>query len=155
MFEDECKENNEELLVRLVNFSRVFIYFAAAWVQSTVLAECMNSTAQSCEPMIVIVPVLLGLWDFIMAIWSIKTSTRFWNKAFLVPLVSIAVGINTIFPLVSMSSLPIVETIMLDLSLIVILVSVIEFYALLKVRSSWIRKINQNASVDEIRTYEL
>ena len=155
MIEDEYEGNTGELVVRLVNFSRVFIYFAAAWVQATVLAECLHDIPPRCDFMIVLVPVLLGSWDFAMALWSIKPSTQFWNISFLVPLVSIAVAINRISPVIALSSLSLVETIMLDLSLIVILVSIIEVYALLKVGSSWIRKINRNASVDEIRTYEL
>ena len=155
MYEEEYERNNGELLVRLVNFSRVLIYFAAAWVQSTVLIECMNSIPPQCDFMIVLVPVFLGLWDFAMALWSIKPSTRFWNIAFLVPLVSIAVAINTIAPILVISSLTIVETIMLGLSVIVILISVIEIYALRKVARFWIRKINRNVSVDEVRTYDV
>jgi hypothetical protein len=155
MFEDEFEGNNGELVVKLVNFSRVFIYFAAAWVQATVLAECMNDIPPRCDFLIVLVPVLLGSWDFAMALWSIKPSTRFWNISFLVPLVSIAVAINTIAPFPAMSFLPIAETIMFGLSLIVILVSIIEMYALLKVANSWVKKIDRNSSVDEIRTYDL
>lgn len=155
MIEEEHEGNNGELLVRLVNFSRVLIYFAAAWVQSTVLLECMNSSPLGCDPMIVTVPILLGLLDFVMAIWSVKPSTRFWNIAFLVPLISIVIAINTIAPILAMTSLPVVETIMLGLSLFVILVSAIEIYALRKVMSSWIQKIDHNFSVDEIRTYDV
>ncbi|TFG95466.1 hypothetical protein E4H12_13190 [Candidatus Thorarchaeota archaeon] len=155
MFEDESEGNNGELLVRLVNFSRVFIYLAAVWVQATVLIGHMNSIPPRYDIMIVAVPLFLGLWDLVMAIWSVKPSTRFWNIAFIVPLVSIAVAINTIAPLLAMLSLPVVETIMLGLSLLVILVSVIEIYALRKVMSSWIRKIDRNFSVDELRTYDM
>ena len=155
MLEDEYEGNNGESLVRLVNFSRVFIYFAAAWVQSTVLLECINSSSLRCDVMIVAVPLFLGLWDLVMAFWSIRPSTRFWNIAFIVPLVSIAVAVNTIAPILALASLPVVETIMFGLCLIVILVSVIEIYALRKVAGSWIRKIDRNSSVDEIRTYDL
>ncbi|MHA1137915.1 MAG: hypothetical protein ACTSSE_15655 [Candidatus Thorarchaeota archaeon] len=155
MFEDEYEGNNGELLVRLVNFSRVFIYFTAAWVQAIVAWECMNTRYMRCTLMIVVVPLLLGLWDLVMAFWSIRPSTRFWNIAFIVPLVSIAVAINTIAPILTMLSPAIVETIMLVLSLLVILVSIIEIYALRKVARSWVRKLNQNTSVDEIRTYDL
>ena len=155
MYEDEFGGNNGELLVRLVNFSRVFIYFAAAWVQSIVLLECMKNTPPRCDFMIVSVPVFLGLWDFVMAIWSIKPSARFWNIAILVPLVSLAVAINTVAPLLLLASLSAVETIMLLLSLTVILVSIVEILALRKVVRYWIRKIDRNSSVDEIRTYDL
>lgn len=155
MFEDEYEGNNGELLVRLVNFSRVLIYFTAAWVQAIVAWECMNTPYMRCTLMIVVVPLLLGLWDLVMAFWSIRPSTRFWNIAFIVPLVSIAVAINTIAPILTMLSPAIVETIMLTLSLLIILVSIIEIYALRKVARSWVRKLNQNASVDEIRTYDL
>lgn len=154
MFEDEYEGYNGELLVRLVNFSRVFIYFAAAWIQSGVLWECVRTPYTQCTAMIVIVPVFLGFWDFIMAFWSIRPSTRFWNISFIVPIISIAVAINTIAPILAMVSMPIVETVMLGLSLLVLIVSFVEIQALRKVMRSWIRKLNQNTSVDEIRTYE-
>jgi len=51
--------NSGELLVRLVNFSRVFIYFAAAWVQAIVAWECVNTPYMQCTLMIVVVPCLV------------------------------------------------------------------------------------------------
>lgn len=155
MFEDESDGNNGELLSRLVNFSRVFIYFAAAWVQATVLIEQMNAFPPRYDITIVAVPLFLGLWDFLMAFWSIKPSTRFWSIALIIPIVSITVAINTTAPLLILRSLAVVESIMLLLSLLVILVSIIEIYALRRVVKSWVRKIDRNVSVDEIRTYNI
>ncbi|MGY5859297.1 MAG: hypothetical protein RTU63_08000 [Candidatus Thorarchaeota archaeon] len=159
MFESGSEENNGELLVRLVNFSRVFIYFVAAWVQATLLIEFMNTIPPRYDISLVTVPLLLGLWDFVMGFWSIKPSTRFWNIAFIVPIVSITVAVNTIAPLLLLSSPTIIESIMFGLSLLILLVSFIEIYALRKVASSWIRKIDRNLSTDtsasEIRTYDL
>ena len=155
MIEEEYEGNSGELLVRLVNFSRVFLYFSAAWVQAIVAWECVNTPYMRCTLMIVVVPLFLGLWDFVMGLWSIKPSTRFWNIAFIVPIVSIAVAINTIAPILPTVSYSEVDAIMLGLSLLVLLVSFIEIHALRKVTRSWIRKLNRNTSVDEIRTYNL
>lgn len=155
MFEHEYEEGNSgESLVRLVNFSRVLIYIVAALIQFTLLADCIT-TSGNCDWMIVLVPLFLGLWDFIMGLWSLKPSTRFWNIAFLVPVVSLAVAINTIMPLIFLPSHILHEIIMLYLSFVIILVSFIEFYGLLQVIKSWNKKLNQNKSVDEIRTYEI
>lgn len=155
MFEYEQEERNKgESLVRSVNFSRVLIYTIAAWVQFTLVVDCIN-TSGNCDWMPVLVPIILGLWDFVMGIWSLKPSTRFWNIAFIVPVISLIVAINTIMPLVFILSLTLHETIMLYLSIGIILVSFIEFYGLLQVIKYWNKKLNLNKSVDEIRTYEL
>ena len=159
MYEDEPEGTRGESLVVLVNISRVFIYFAAAWVQSTLLVEYMNAIPPRYDISLVTVPLLLGMWDFVMAFWSIKPSTRFWNIAFIVPIVSITVSINTIAPLLTLLSLSTHDAIMLGLSLLVILVSFIEIIALRRVMSSWIRKIDRSFSGDksanEFRTYDL
>ena len=108
--------------------------------------------------MIVTVPLLLGIWDFLMAISNIKPLSRLWIVAFITPLVSIAVAINTIAPILTMQTIPPVESIMLGLSLLVLLISFLELHTLRRVGRYWIRKSNRNTSstiVDEIRTYDL
>jgi len=154
MFEEEYEGNNGESLVRLVNFSRVIIYIAAALVQFNLLVDCINASG-NCDWMIVLIPLFLGLWDFVMGLWSFKPSTRFWNIAFLVPVVSLAVAINSILYLIFLVSHTLHESILFDLSVIVVLVSFIEFYGLRQVTRSWVKKLDQNQSVDEIRTYEI
>ncbi len=156
MFEHEYDEegNSGESLVRLVNFSRVLIYIIAALVQFDFLVICFNESG-NCDWMIVLVPLFLGLWDFVMGLWSMKPSTRFWNVAFLVPVVSLAVAINSIMYLIFLISHTFHESVMFGLSIVVVLVSFIEFYGLLQVIKSWNKKLDQNKSVDEIRTYEV
>ncbi|MHA1615601.1 MAG: hypothetical protein ACTSYJ_12210 [Candidatus Thorarchaeota archaeon] len=152
MFEHEYEGNKGESLVRLVNFSRVIIYIAAALVQFNLLIDCINASG-NCDWMIVLIPLFLGIWDFVMGLWSLKPSTRFWNIAFLVPVVSLIAAIRTIMSLVFMPSLSLHETIMLDLSIVVVLLSFIEFYGLREVTKSWNKKLSLNRPVDEIRTY--
>ena len=154
MFEHEYEGNTGESLVRLVNFSRVIIYITAALVQYNLLIDCINISG-NCDLMMVLIPLFLGLWDLVMGLWSLRPSTRFWNIAFLVPVVSLIAAIRTIISLMFVPSLALHETIMLDLSIVVVLVSFIEFYGLRQVTRSWIRKLDQNQSVDEIRTYEI
>lgn len=154
MFEDEYEGNKGESLVRLVNFSRVIIYITAALVQYNLLVDCIN-TSGNCDLTMVLIPLFLGLWDLVMGLWSLKPSTRFWNIAFLVPVVSIIAAIRTIMSLMFMPSLTLHETIMLNLSIVVVIVSFIEFHGLRQVTRSWVRKLDQNKSVDEIRTYEI
>jgi len=154
MFEHEYEGNNGESLVRLVNFSRVIIYIAAALVQFNLLVDCMN-TSSNCDLTMMLIPLFLGLWDFVMGLWSLKPSTRFWNIAFLVPVVSLIAAINTIRSLIFMLSLTLHETIMLFLSIVVVLVSFVEFYGLRQVTRSWDKKLFPNKSVNEIRTYEI
>ena len=154
MFEDEYEGNTGESLVRLVNFSRVIIYITAALVQYNLLVDCMN-TSSNCDLTMVLIPLFLGLWDFVMGFWSLKPSTRFWNIAFLVPVVSLIAAINTIRSLIFMLSLTLHETIMLFLSIVVVLVSFVEFYGLRQVTRSWDKKLFPNKSVNEIRTYEI
>jgi len=154
MFEHEYEGNKGESLVRLVNFSRVIIYIAAALVQFNLLIDCINASG-NCDWMIVLIPLFLGIWDFVMGLWSLKPSTRFWNIAFLVPDVSLIAAINTIRSLIFMLSLTLHETIMLFLSIVVVLVSFVEFYGLRQVTRSWDKKLFPNKSVNEIRTYEI
>ena len=154
MFEHEYEGNKGESLVRLVNFSRVIIYIAAALVQFNLLIDCINASG-NCDWMIVLIPLFLGIWDFVMGLWSLKPSTRFWNIAFLVPVVSLIAAINTIRSLIFMLSLTLHETIMLFLSIVVVLVSFVEFYGLRQVTRSWDKKLFPNKSVNEIRTYEI
>ncbi len=154
MFEHEYEGDKGESLVRLVNFSRVIIYFIAALVQYNLLVDCIN-TSGNCDLTMVLIPLFLGLWDLAMGLWSLKPSTLFWNIAFLVPVVSLIAAIRTIMSLVFMPSFTLHETIMLDLSIVVVLVSFIEFYGLRQVTRSWVKKLDQNQSVDEIRTYEI
>ena len=158
MYEDEYEGNSGELLVRLLNLSRFFIYSAAVWVQTIVLVECFSGSPPQCNAMIVIVPLLLGIWDFLMAVSNIKPLTPLWIIAFLAPLVSIGVAINTIAPILIMQTIPQVESIMLGLSLLVLLISILELHTLRRVGRFWIRKTtNRNTSahiVDEIRTYD-
>lgn len=154
MFEHEYEGNKGESLVRLVNFSRVIIYITAALVQYNLLVDCIN-TSGNCDLTMLLIPLFLGLWDFVMGLWSLKPSTRFWNIAFLVPVVSLIAAIRTIMSLVFMPSLTLHETIMLDLSIVVVLVSFIEFYGLRQVTKSWNKKLGLNRPVDEIRTYEI
>ncbi len=154
MFEDEYEGNTGESLVRLVNFTRVIIYITAALVQYNLLVDCIN-TSGNCDLTMVLIPLFLGLWDLGMGLWSLNPSTRFWNIAFIVPVVSLIAAINTIRSLIFMLSLTLHETIMLYLSIAVVLVSFIEFYGLRQVTKSWDKKLFPNKSVNEIRTYEI
>jgi len=154
MFEHEYEGNKGESLVRLVNFSRVLIYITAALVQYNLLIYCIN-TSGNCDLTMVLIPMFLGIWDLVMGLWSLKPSTRFWNIAFLVPVVSIIAAIRTIMSLMFMPSLTLHETIMLALSIVVVLVSIIEFHGLRQVTKSWNKKLGLNRPVDEIRTYEI
>ncbi|MBN2229417.1 MAG: hypothetical protein JW779_07455 [Candidatus Thorarchaeota archaeon] len=150
----QYESNNGELLIRLVNLCRVLFYFTAAWVQYDPLIDCIILTG-NCDVMLVLVPLFLGILDFAMIVWSRKASTKFWNIALIIPIISIAVAINTISPLVFLLSRTIPETIMLSLSIAVLLVSIIEFHGLRQMIHYWTTKPAPTESIDEVRTYEI
>ena len=143
---EEYEGYDSESRIRLVNFSRVLMYSTAAWIQIPLASN---------DLMIVLVPVFLGCWDFVMGIWSINPSTRFWNMSFIIPLISTIVAMNTILHLWYSLTLSVFGAIMFWLSIGVILVSLVEIRTLAITVRIWNWKLDRNTSIDEIRTYEV
>ena len=132
--------------VKFVNFSRVLFYFTAAWIQLPLINE---------DAMIVLVPVILAIWDFIMGIWSNEPSTRFWYVSFIVPFISMIVASNTILHLMVALPLSSLGVILLLLSLGVFGISLVELNTLRKMTSYWNRNIKQTINAAETRTYTI
>ena len=126
-------KNNSRLLVRLINLSRIPMYFAVAWMQLIWFLECTRGPSPaSCNPWNFGVPMYLGLLDVLIGFWSIQPSRRFWSAALLVSILAIGISVNSLLPIIIgvSSNIP-----MLIMGALVLAVSLIEFRELLKIHS--------------------
>ncbi|MFW9911598.1 MAG: hypothetical protein ACFFEU_03950 [Candidatus Thorarchaeota archaeon] len=146
-------KSNSKLLVRLINLSRIPMYFSVAWMQYLWYLDCIRGPAPaSCNPWNFGVPMYLGLLDVLMGFWSIRPSRKFWSAALLVSLIAIGISANSLLPIIRgiSSNIP-----MLIMGVLVLSLSLIEFRELLRIRN----RIGPAPMVfakyeSEIRTYD-
>lgn len=143
-------------IVRLINLTRVVMYFSVAFVQFVHL-ECLQPEAIApCDTMLVYVPLFLGLLDSLMVIWSTRITKRFWQVAFLVSILAILVSANSLMPLFPMSD-PItsLQSAMLLLGGAVFVVSTVEliFFRGVHLQKTFSFETETSSPNSEIRTY--
>jgi hypothetical protein len=109
--------------IRTVNTLRALSYFLVAGVQ---IVYC-STEVSSCRPMIVLVPLSLGLVDSLLIWQSGKDTLRIKILALLMCVISLTVAINTLVPILYGGALTAHTQVMLILSLVVIIVSIVEF----------------------------
>ena len=146
--------NHSSLVIRLVNLSRVVMYFSVAFVQFVNL-ECLQpGSTTPCDTMLVYVPLFLALLDSFMVIWSTRMSKQFWQTAFLVSVLAILVSVNSLVPIFQMiDPLSSLQSAMLVLGGGVLLVSVMELiiFRNVQLRKQYVVEAIQPKK--EIRTY--
>ena len=109
--------------IRTVNTLRALAYFLVAGVQ---IVYC-NTEVSSCRAMIVLVPLSLGVLDSLLIWQSGKDTLRVRVFALFMCIISLAVAINTLTPILYDGAFTAHMQAMLILSLAVIIVSIIEF----------------------------
>ncbi|MFW9851160.1 MAG: hypothetical protein ACFFF4_18690 [Candidatus Thorarchaeota archaeon] len=142
------------LLTRLINIIRVVAYFSVAYIQFIHL-ECLQpESTVPCDTMLVYVPIFLGCLDSVMILWSTRMTKRFWQVAFLVSVLAIAVSINSLIPIFqSTPPYSFLQTAMIVLAGLVLFISIIE---LLYYREGFEKKrysMEAFQQTGEIRTY--
>jgi hypothetical protein len=150
----EPKTPHSSLVSRLINLSRVVMYFSVAFVQYINLDCLQQGSTTPCDAMLVYVPLFLGLLDSVMVIWSDVMTKRFWQVAFLVSVLAVLVSLNTLIPIFQMTDPHTsLQSAMLVFGSGIILVSVLEMIFFIGV---YLRKqYSMDASQPEssIRTY--
>jgi hypothetical protein len=155
-FQDIEVENRRDsmLLVKLINLSRIPMYFSVAWMQYLWYIDCIRGpTPASCNVWNFAVPMYLGILDILMGLWSLRPSRGYWSSVVLVSVLAIGISANSILPIIRGISFNMPMMIMGSL---VLAVSLIEFVELMKVRSGngIIPDWDGYAKVEgEIRTY--
>jgi len=152
----KSESHHTPLIVRLINLSRVVMYFSVAFVQFVYL-ECLQPEAIApCDTMLVYVPLFLGLLDSFMVIWSTRITKRFWQVAFVVSILAILVSANSLMPLFPMSDpLTSLQSAMLVLGGAVFVVSTVEliFFRGVHLQKTFSFETETTSPDSEIRTY--
>ncbi|TFG31480.1 hypothetical protein EU527_12395 [Candidatus Thorarchaeota archaeon] len=154
MSEFGYERKNGIIVARFMNFTRFFLYISAALIQFNLLTNQII-LRNSADWLLVLVPLSLGSWDLLMALWKGYSSSFFWKISFVAPIISLAIAIHTMIPLISLTSPIIAEVVMFCLSLGVVMVSIIELYALYQFAFGYMNKPYLKQVVDETRTYEV
>ena len=123
MYEGDKERSETAKSIRAVNTLRALSYFLVVVVQ---IVYC-NTEVSSCRAMIVLVPLSLGLVDSLLIWQSGKDTLRVRILALLMCVISLAVAINTLAPILYGGAPTAHTQVMLILSLIVIIVSIVEF----------------------------
>jgi hypothetical protein len=123
VYEGDKERSEIAKSIRTVNTLRALSYFLVAVVQ---IVYC-STEVSSCRVMIVLVPLSLGFVDSLLIWQSSKDTLRIRILALLMCVISLGVAINTLAPILYGGASTAHTQVMLILSLVVIIVSIVEF----------------------------